>query len=118
VGCPVESTSDEALAAVDHPMGRLLREYRRAAKKVSSFGSQWLEHVRDDGRVYPSWRQVGTASGRMSCSKPNVQQLPRGEVRRCIVAPEGRVLVNADYSQIELRIAAKVSGGKALLAAY
>jgi DNA polymerase-1 len=54
----------------------------------------------------------------MSCSNPNMQQLPRGDYRCCIVAPPGRLLVKADYSQIELRIAAKVSGDKALLAAY
>jgi DNA polymerase-1 len=54
----------------------------------------------------------------MSCSKPNLQNLPRGDYRRCIVAPPGRVLVKADYSQIELRIAAKVSGDEALLEAY
>ncbi len=54
----------------------------------------------------------------MSCSDPNMQQLPRGEYRRCIIAQAGRVLIKADYSQIELRIAAKVSGDRPLLDAY
>jgi DNA polymerase-1 len=54
----------------------------------------------------------------MSGEQPNVQQVPQGEHRRCIVAPPGRVLLKADYSQIEVRIAAKVSGDQALLAAY
>src|SRR5262249_43390255 len=86
---------------------------------ATGFGEAWLDHVRkEDSRVYPTWRQIGAASGRMSCSEPNLQQLPRGEHRRCVVAPPGRVLVKADYSQIELRIAARISGDEALLQAY
>jgi DNA polymerase-1 len=117
-GCPLESTADEALAAVDHLLARLLRQYRAASKQCSTYGADWLKHVADDGRVYANWRQTGAASGRMSCGDPNLQQLPRGEYRRCVAAPLGRVLVKADYSQIELRIAAKVSGDQALLEAY
>jgi len=117
-GCTVEDTADDTLVATDHPLAQLLRRYRLARKRGTTYGTEWLAHVRDDGRVYPSWRQVGAASGRMSCSEPNMQQLPRGEHRSCVVAPPGRVLVKADYSQIELRIAAKVSRDRALLDAY
>jgi DNA polymerase I-like protein with 3'-5' exonuclease and polymerase domains len=117
-GCKVEDTTDDTLAALDHPLAELLRRYRAAGKRGGTYGTQWLAHVDGDGRVYPSWRQIGAASGRMSCSDPNMQNLPRGACRRCIVAPPGRVLVKADYSQIELRIAAKVSGDQALLDAY
>jgi DNA polymerase I-like protein with 3'-5' exonuclease and polymerase domains len=117
-GCKVEDTTDETLAAIDHPLARLLRQYRSASKKVKTYGAGWLKHVQDDGRVYAGWRQIGSRAGRMSCSDPNLQQLPRGEYRRCIVAPPSRVLIKADYSQIELRIAAKVSGDEALLEAY
>jgi DNA polymerase I-like protein with 3'-5' exonuclease and polymerase domains len=118
VGCPVESTDDDALAKVNHPLAGLLRDYREGRKKCTTYGKDWLQHVADDGRVYASWRQIGAASGRMSCSAPNLQQLPRGDYRKCFQAPPGRVLVKADYSQIELRIAAKVSGDAAMLAAY
>jgi DNA polymerase-1 len=118
VGCPVESTADEVLATLDHPVAALLRQCRDAQKRCTTYGAGWLDHVAPDGRVYPHWRQLGAASGRMSCSDPNMQQLPRGEYRRCVAAPAGRVLVKADYSQIELRIAAKVSGDEALLDAY
>ncbi len=117
-GCKLENTSDETLAGLDHPLARSLRGYRLASKRGSTYGTNWLSHVADDGRIYPHWRQTGAATGRMSCSDPNMQQMPRGDYRRCIVAPAGRVLVKADYSQIELRIAAKVSGDKALLDAY
>jgi DNA polymerase-1 len=118
LGFNLDSTADEALATVDHPVADLLRRHRAAAKLVSSYGRKLLDYVASDGRIYPTWKQLGAASGRMSCSDPNLQQLPRGEYRRCIAAPAGRLLVKADYSQIELRIAAKVSGDKALLEAY
>jgi DNA polymerase-1 len=117
-GIKVEATDDDTLATIDHPLARLLRQYRAAAKQVLTYGAGWLDHVHQDGRVYPGWRQIGSKAGRMSCTDPNMQQLPRGEYRRCVVAPPGRVLVKADYSQVELRIAAKVSGDRALLDAY
>ena len=62
----------------------------------------------EDGRIYGSWWQNGAGTGRMASSSPNLQNLPP-EVRRYVKAPAGRVLVVADYSQIELRIAAKIS---------
>ena len=118
-GHPVDSTDDDALAAINHPLAQLLRQYREAKKKVTTYGQDWLKHVAPDGRVYPSWKQLGaSSSGRMSCREPNMQQLPRGPYRQCVVAPPGRVLVKADYSQIELRAAAKITGDKALLEAY
>src|SRR5262249_11180896 len=87
-------------------------------KRRSTYGAGWLKHVAADGRVYPGWRQLGSRAGRMSCSGPNVQQLPRGEYRRCVAAPPGRGLVQAGYRQVEPRIAAKVSGDAALLEAF
>jgi DNA polymerase-1 len=119
LGFAVEDTADETLARIDHPLAGMLRAYREATKRTGTYGRAWLKHISADGRVYPSWNQLGSEAGRMSCSGPNMQQLPRDEAyRRCVVAPPGRVLVKADYSQIELRIAAKVSGDEALLAAY
>lgn len=118
-GCPIKDTSDETLATVDHPIAVLLRQYKAARKHTSSFGKDWArDHIAINSRVYASWRQIGAASGRMSCTDPNMQQLPRGEHRKCIASFPGRVLVKADYSQIELRIAAKVAGDKAMLEAY
>jgi DNA polymerase-1 len=119
VGCEVDSTDDDALAAVDHPLAELIRQYRGASKRVSTYGLDWLKHVRPDGRVYAHWLQLGAgASGRMSCARPNLQQIPQGGYRRSFVAPPGRALVKADYSQIELRIAAKIAGDRAMLDAY
>jgi DNA polymerase I-like protein with 3'-5' exonuclease and polymerase domains len=119
LGIALESTDDDALARVEHPLADLLRRHRAASKRSSTYGLDWLAHVAPDGRVYAAWRQLGADSGRMSCSGPNLQNLPRGAAyRRCFRAPAGRVLVKADYSQIELRIAAQVSGDKAMLEAY
>jgi DNA polymerase-1 len=119
VSVTLDSTDDDALAAVNHPLAELLRQYRAASKRASTYGLEWLAHVAPDGRVYAGWRQIGADSGRMSCSAPNLQNLPRGAAyRKCFRAPASRVLVKADYSQIELRIAAKITGDEAMLEAY
>jgi DNA polymerase I-like protein with 3'-5' exonuclease and polymerase domains len=119
VGVTLEATNAEALAAVGHPLAALLLGHRAAAKRASNYGRDWLKHVAADGHVYADWNQLGACSGRMSCSGRNLQQVPRDTAyRRCFRAPPGRVLVKADYSQIELRIAAKLSGDKVLLDAY
>jgi DNA polymerase-1 len=119
LGVAVKDTSDETLATISHPIAAMLRSYREAMKRTGTYGRAWLKHVASDGRVYANWNQTGSEAGRMSCKEPNMQQLPRDKAyRRCVVAPPGRVLVKADYSQIELRIAAKESGDEALLEAY
>jgi DNA polymerase-1 len=118
-GCPVENTDDETLAAIDHPLADLLRQYRAAMKRTGTYGTDWLQHVASDGRIYPSWNQLGSVAGRTSCSVPNLQQVPRDpRYRRCFAAPPGRVLVKADYSQLQLRIASKVANEERMLAAY
>jgi DNA polymerase-1 len=119
LGITITDTADETLAGINHPIAALLRNYREATKRLTTYGEQWLRNVYE-GRVFAHWNQLGAeASGRFSCSGPNLQQLPRDPTyRRCIIAPAGRVLVKADYSQVELRIAAKVSGDKAMLKAY
>jgi DNA polymerase-1 len=119
LGYAVENTDDETLAGIDHPLADLLRQYRAATKRAGTYGADWLQHVTDDGRIYASWNQLGTVAGRTSCSDPNLQQVPRDKrYRRCFAAPPGRVLVKADYSQLQLRIAAKVANEQRMLAAY
>jgi DNA polymerase-1 len=118
-GVPLESTNDGALAEVEHPLAERLRDYRAARKQVTAYGEKFLEHVGGDGRIYSHWHQLGASSGRMSGSDPNLQQMPRGaDYRRCVRAPDGRALVKADYSQIELRIAAKIAGESRMIEAY
>jgi DNA polymerase I-like protein with 3'-5' exonuclease and polymerase domains len=119
LGVQLDATDDDALAAADHPLAELLRRHRAAAKLVSTYGTGWVKGAYRQGRLYAGWVQIGADSGRMACKAPNLQNLPRDpRYRACFRAPEGRVLVKADYSQIELRIAAKVSGDKALLEVF
>jgi DNA polymerase-1 len=119
LGVELESTGDDALAGVAHPLAALLRSYRSADKRASAYGANWYRGAFVNGRVYSAWKQLGAGSGRMACRQPNLQNLPGdGRYRRCFRAPERRLLVKADYSQIELRIAAKVSGDEAMLDAY
>src|SRR5262249_10499353 len=76
VGINLESTDDDALAGVVHPMAVLLRQYRGASKLASTYGRKWLAHVAADGRVYAGWHQLGCVTGRMSSGSPNMQNLP------------------------------------------
>jgi DNA polymerase-1 len=118
LGVTLTSTADEDLAEVNHPLASLMREYRTLAKRTGTYGREWLRHV-EGGRVYPMWRQCSTRSGRMSCSNPNMQQLPRdARYRRCFRAAPGHVLIKADYSQIELRLAAKIANEERMIEAY
>jgi DNA polymerase-1 len=114
----VESTREEILERVRHPIAALLLRYRSLQKRLSTYGANMLTHS-EAGRIYAGWSQIGAAPGRMSCSKPNLQNIPRERrYRVCFTAPPGRILIKADYSQIELRIAAKVAGDERMLAAY
>jgi DNA polymerase-1 len=117
VGIKLPNTKEETLSSCDHPLAKLLLEYRKASKLVSHYGPKFLGFVSEDGRIHPDWHQIGTETGRMSCSKPNVQQL-QPEVRRCVRAPEGRALVWADYAQAEIRILAAASGDPTLVEAF
>jgi DNA polymerase-1 len=118
-GIRLESTDDEALAQVDHPMAALLRDHRAAHKRVTTYGTEWGRHAAQDGRIYAAWNQLGSVAGRTSCSSPNLQQVPRDlRYRRCFIAPPGRVLIKADYSQLQLRIAARIADDQAMLNAY
>jgi DNA polymerase I-like protein with 3'-5' exonuclease and polymerase domains len=122
LGVDLPNTRDETLAlyANDNNVIAVLRDYSKASKLASTYGAGWLENgYHEDGRIYASWRQLRATTGRMACDHPNLQNIPRsGPLRSYIRAPEGRVFVIADYSQIELRIAAKISEDKEMLSAY
>lgn len=106
--------------AEKYPVVAKLLEYRGVAKSLSSFGENILEFIEPKtGRIHADFRQIGAPTGRFSCSNPNLQQIPHeAQYRRCFRAPEGRKLVIADYSQIELRILADFSGDPNFIKAF
>ncbi len=118
LGIALGGTDDDTLAGIDHPLAAKLRDYRGAAKRVGTYGTRWLDDHAPRGEVLPSWNQLG-AQARMSCSSPNLQQIPRGTAyRKCFIARPGNLFVKADYSQIELRVAAVIAGESRMIQAY
>jgi DNA polymerase-1 len=100
------STSESTLNQIDHPCVASLLKYRGAAQQLSFFIEGWKPYI-INSRLHPSFKLHGTVTGRPSCENPNLQQVPRDpRIRSLICAPPGRHLLDADLSQIELRIAA------------
>jgi DNA polymerase-1 len=119
VGITLADTKEETLAGIDHPLARSLLAYREAAKRANTYGRDWVAEHATGSRVYATWNPCQAKTGRMSCKAPNLQQIPRDVAyRRCFIAKPGHVLIKCDFSQIELRIAAKVTGDQRMLAAY
>ena len=119
------STSAEVLEGLrdKHPAVSKLLEYRTLAKLKSTYCDGLLKAVEIDGRIRSTLNQTETRTGRISSTEPNLQNIPvRTEVgrefRRFFIAPKGRLLCDADYSQIELRVLAHISGDEAMTAAF
>ncbi|WP_394003433.1 DNA polymerase I [Luteimonas sp. WGS1318] len=120
------SANEEALEAIadQHELPRVILDYRSLAKLRGTYTDKLPEMINPDtGRVHTSYHQAGAATGRLSSSDPNLQNIPiRTEdgrrIRRAFVAPPGRKLVACDYSQIELRIMAHLSGDPGLIGAF
>jgi DNA polymerase-1 len=120
------STNEEALEAIadQHELPRVILEYRGLAKLRSTYTDKLPEMVNSrTGRVHTSYHQAGAATGRLSSTDPNLQNIPiRTEdgrrIRKAFVAPPGRKLIACDYSQIELRIMAHLSEDPGLVRAF
>ena len=120
------STSARVLAelAAQHPLPGKLIEYRELEKLLSTYIDRLPAAINPEtGRIHTSFHQTSTATGRLSSSDPNLQNIPTrteiGErIRRAFVAPDGSLLIGADYSQIELRLLAHFSGDPALIEAF
>ena len=113
----------EQLAALGHDVPRLLIEYRELTKLKSTYVDALPGYIGPDGRVHTSFNQTGAATGRLSSSDPNLQNIPvrtrrGGEIRRAFVAPPGHLLLTADYSQVELRLLAHLSEDPAFVSAF
>lgn len=120
------STNEEALEAIadQHELPRIILEYRGLAKLRSTYTDKLPEMINPDtGRVHTSYHQAGAATGRLSSTDPNLQNIPirtddGRRIRKAFIAPKGRKLVACDYSQIELRIMAHLSEDAGLLRAF
>ena len=103
--------------AFEDPVPRMILDYREMAKLKSTYVEALPKLVDDQSRIHTDFVQTGTATGRLSCRDPNLQNIPvRNEagrrIRSAFTAPEGKVLISADYSQIELVVLAHLSGDK------
>lgn len=119
------STSAEVLEKLkpEDPVIEKILNYRQLTKLKSTYADGLYDFIGEDGRIRTTFNQMVTATGRLSSTEPNLQNIPiRMEMgrqfRKVFVAPEGYVLVDADYSQIELRILASMSGDPKLIDAY
>ncbi|MCQ2340886.1 MAG: DNA polymerase I [Paludibacteraceae bacterium] len=120
------STSEEVLLAIKdtHPIVSKILEQRELKKLISTYVSTLPNYINPQtGKIHTTYNQTVTATGRLSSSNPNLQNLPirseRGQlIRRAVIADPGCVLVSADYSQIELRLLAHMSGDEHLIQAF
>ncbi|HET7558464.1 MAG TPA: bifunctional 3'-5' exonuclease/DNA polymerase [Limnochordia bacterium] len=122
LGVPIEATDRLVIKplAGEYTVLQRLLDYRHVAKAITAFSDTLLKHVHPvTGRLHADYRQIGAATGRFSCNRPNLQQIPRtAEYRRCFVPAAGRKLIIADYSQIELRIVAQMAQDERMIEAY
>lgn len=122
VGIPVNSTNQKELVplAKQFPVIQALLDYRHLSKITATFSSSLPKHIHPiTGRIHPTYYQLGARSGRFSCRNPPLQTIPRdAAARTCFVAAPGYQIVRADYSQIELRIVARLSGDARMQRAY
>lgn len=118
------STSESILEKLEHPIAELILNYRGLSKLKSTYTDGLCKQANNDThRVHTSYHQALTATGRLSSTDPNLQNIPIREeigrqIRKAFVAPEGRILLAADYSQIELRLMAHLSQDDALVDAF
>ena len=119
------STDADTLESISdlHPIVPLILEYRQYAKLNSTYIDPMLRKVEADGRIHTTFDQTGTATGRISSAEPNLQNIPvrtplGRDIRRAFVSAPGYVLVDADYSQIELRVLAHMSQDEAMCDAF
>ena len=119
------STNVEVLQKLEdkHPIIRKIMDFREYSKLKSTYADGLTRAIAPDGRIHSHFQMTVTATGRLSSTEPNLQNIPvrkelGGEIRKMFVAPPGKVLVDADYSQIELRLLAHISGDETMQRAF
>jgi DNA polymerase I-like protein with 3'-5' exonuclease and polymerase domains len=120
-GHELTATDSKTLSTIEDPLVPVLLEYRDAVKRAGTYGREWIDTYRHPrtGRLHADYFQLGAWSGRKSCGNPNVQTIPRSAAYRSLIRVEpGRALVKADWSQIELRLAAVIAQDTEMLQAF
>jgi DNA polymerase I-like protein with 3'-5' exonuclease and polymerase domains len=116
-GLKLSNTSEQTLKEEGQPATTCILNYRSTKKRMEQ-AETLLKAIEEDGRIHAQFTPTGAITGRFSCRKPNLQNISRGELRACFVPGDGNRLVVADYSQMELRIAAAIAGEERMIAAY
>jgi len=116
-GLELTNTSERTLKQSGHRLARCILNYRSAKKQMEQ-AETILKAIEGDERIHARFEPTGTNTGRFSSKKPNLQNIGRGKLRTCFVPGDGNRLVVADYSQVELRIAAAIAGEERMIQAY
>jgi len=118
-GYNVDNVRASTLRSIPHPFARAILKHRNLAKIASTYGKNFLALIESDGKIHANFNQNGSRSGRFSSSNPNLQNIPRSSAfRGCFIADAGCKFITADFSQIELRTAAVLSGEPKMLEEY
>ena len=119
-GIPVTSSSDEELArfSENNEVIKLIRKYKKLKKRISSFGDKLKQTIEEDGCIRGNWNLIGADTSRMTCTSPNLQGMPRISKQYFVPRNNESSFIISDYSQIELRVLAEISGDKLLIEAF
>jgi len=119
LGVNVPDTKESTLSKIEHPLARTLLSYRKLRKMSGTYGKNFFKFIEGGGRLHAEFNQLGARSGRFTSGKPNMQNIPGDtDHRSCFICEPGNILVTADFSQIELKLAAILSNEPEMLAEY
>jgi DNA polymerase I-like protein with 3'-5' exonuclease and polymerase domains len=116
-GVKLADTSEQTLKEEGQPLTTCILRYRSAKKRMEQ-AETLLKAIEEDGRIHARFEPAGTNTGRFSSKSPNLQNIGRGKLRHCFVPDGGNRLVVADYSQVELRVAAVIANEERMIEAY
>jgi DNA polymerase I-like protein with 3'-5' exonuclease and polymerase domains len=116
-GLKLSNTSEQTLKEDGHSLTMCILNYRSAKKQMEQ-AETLLKAIEEDGRIHARFEPTGTDTGRFSSKKPNLQNIGRGKLRGCFTPADGSSLVVADYSQVELRVAAAIANEERMIEAY
>jgi len=114
------STDADVLEMIDDPIVAKILQYKKLYKERGTYIQNYVEGLSPEGRIHPEFKQCRTATGRLTCARPNLQNVPKegSEMRALFVAPPGKLLVRVDWSQLELRVFAALTQDPEMIKAF